>query len=323
MTDKLLTLFEQSDGDFVSGEELSQQLGISRTAVWKHIERLRAKGYRFEAVSRKGYRLTGKPDRLDLAALQLKLKTKRFGRQLSYADSVGSTQAAALALIAQGAQEGALAVAEEQTSGRGRMGRQWHSPKGKGLWFSLVLKPRIPIHFAPQLTLLVAVAVCRAIRSLLPQVPVGIKWPNDLLIEGRKVCGILLESSAEDERLQHVVAGIGISVNLQPDDYPPELAVKATSLAIAAGQEVDRGDVLAAVLLELEQLYELYGTQGFAPVKLAWEALSVTLRRSVRIETPQGPIEGMAESIDENGALLVRSAGGELVKCYSGDVEMR
>ncbi|UUZ94458.1 biotin--[acetyl-CoA-carboxylase] ligase [Paenibacillus sp. P25] len=199
MTDQLLALFEESDGHFLSGEELSSQLKVSRTAIWKQIERLRSQGYRFEAVPRKGYRLIGKPDRLDLKAVLTNLTTKKLGRQIKYVEEVGSTQAAALELVAQGAAEGTLVVAERQTAGRGRMGRRWHSPKGKGLWMSLILRPSIPLNFTPQLTLMVAVAVCRAIRGLVP-VPVGIKWPNDLLIEGKKVCGILLESSAEDER---------------------------------------------------------------------------------------------------------------------------
>lgn len=322
MTDQLLALFEESDGHFLSGEELSSQLKVSRTAIWKQIERLRSQGYRFEAVPRKGYRLIGKPDRLDLKAVLTNLTTKKLGRQIKYVEEVGSTQAAALELVAQGAAEGTLVVAERQTAGRGRMGRRWHSPKGKGLWMSLILRPSIPLNFTPQLTLMVAVAVCRAIRGLVP-VPVGIKWPNDLLIEGKKVCGILLESSAEDERLQHVIVGIGISVNLQPEDYPPELAGIATSLAIASGRNVNRGELLCRVMGELEQLYELYLEQGFAPVKLLWEALSVTLQRPVRVETPQGAVEGTAEGIEDSGALLVRLPEGNLVKLYSGDVEMR
>ncbi|WP_010501030.1 biotin--[acetyl-CoA-carboxylase] ligase [Paenibacillus elgii] len=320
MTDRLIGLFEQSDGKFLSGEQLSEELGVSRTAVWKQIERLRQQGYRFEAVSRKGYRLLSKPDRLDMSRLQLKLETERFGRYVKYYDQVESTQIVAARCVADGAEEGTLILTEEQIAGKGRMGRKWHSPVGKGIWMSLILKPVwIPLLFTPQLTLLVAVALCRAIRST-TGVEAGIKWPNDLLVGGKKVAGILLESSAEDERLQHVIAGVGISVNLQSDDFPPELRDTATSLAIEAGRQVDRIEVLSRFLLEWEQLYGLYRLEGFAPIKLLWEALTVSLHRNIRCRTPQGELEGFAEGIDEHGALQLRLADGTVKKLYSADI---
>ncbi|MDO3679135.1 biotin--[acetyl-CoA-carboxylase] ligase [Paenibacillus ehimensis] len=320
MTDRLIGLFEQSDGKFLSGEQLSEELGVSRTAVWKQIERLRQQGYRFEAVSRKGYRLLSKPDRLDMSRLQLKLETERFGRFVKYYGQVESTQIVAAHCVEEGAEEGTLILAEQQTAGKGRMGRTWHSPVGKGIWMSLILKPVwIPLLFTPQLTLLVAVALCRAIRST-TGVEAGIKWPNDLLVGGKKVAGILLESSAEDERLQHIIAGVGISVNLQSDDFPPELRDAATSLAIEAGRQVDRIEVLSRFLLEWEQLYELYRREGFAPIKLLWEALTVSLHRNIRCRTPQGEFEGFAEGIDEHGALQLRTADGSVRKLYSADI---
>lgn len=320
MTDRLIGLFEQSDGKFLSGEQLSEELGVSRTAVWKQIERLRQQGYRFEAVSRKGYRLLSKPDRLDMSRLQLKLETERFGRFVKYYGQVESTQIVAAHCVEEGAEEGTLILAEQQTAGKGRMGRTWHSPVGKGIWMSLILKPVwIPLLFTPQLTLLVAVALCRAIRST-TGVEAGIKWPNDLLVGGKKVAGILLESSAEDERLQHIIAGVGISVNLQSDDFPPELRDAATSLAIEAGRQVDRIEVLSRFLLEWEQLYELYRREGFAPIKLLWEALTVSLHRNIRCRTPQGDFEGFAEGIDEHGALQLRTADGSVRKLYSADI---
>lgn len=320
MTDRLIGMFEQSDGKFLSGEQLSEELGVSRTAVWKQIERLRQQGYLFEAVSRKGYRLLSKPDKLDMSRLQLKLETERFGRFVKYYDQVESTQIVAARCVEEGAEEGTLIFAEQQTAGKGRMGRLWHSPIGKGIWMSLILKPVwIPLLFTPQLTLLVAVALCRAIRSA-TGVEAGIKWPNDLLVGGKKVAGILLESSAEDERLQHIIAGVGISVNLQSDDFPPELRDAATSLAIEAGRQVDRIEVLSRFLQEWEQLYELYRREGFAPIKLLWEALTVSLHRNIRCRTPQGDFEGFAEGIDEHGALQLRTADGSVRKLYSADI---
>jgi BirA family transcriptional regulator, biotin operon repressor / biotin---[acetyl-CoA-carboxylase] ligase len=322
MNDQLLQLFEEAEGVFLSGEELSSRLNISRTAIWKQIERLREQGYLFEAVPRKGYRLISKPDKLELTELISKLTTRSLGRTIKYFESLDSTQNVAHQLVNEGAAEGTLVLAERQTAGRGRMGRKWHSPKGKGIWFSLVLRPSIPLQFTPQLTLLVAVALCRAIRSE-TELPVGIKWPNDLLINGKKICGILLESSAEDERLKHVIAGVGISANLFPDDFPEELRGVATSLSIEAGKPIDRVQLLCRFLSELEQLYDLYLAEGFTPIKLLWEALNVSLHRPLRSMTPQGLIEGYAESMDDSGALVVRLDDGNVTKIYSGDVEFR
>lgn len=318
MEQRILAYFQNNPHKYVSGEQLSEWLGCSRTAVWKHIRSLRVEGYTFEAIPRKGYRLIGEPDRLSAAGLLAGLSTRTMGRTLKLFDSVESTQTIAHRLAEEGAEEGTLVVAEQQTAGRGRMGRSWHSPKGKGVWMSLVLRPRIPVHFTPQLTLLVAVALCRTIRKMEP-LAVAIKWPNDLLIEGKKISGILLESSAEDERLKHVVAGIGISANMRADDYPPELREVGTSLAIASGKEWNRAELIQAFLAQFEALYELYHAEGFEPIRAAWEALAVSLGKPVRARTPKGDVAGVAESIDDMGALLVRQADGSMVKLYSAE----
>ncbi|WP_282935602.1 biotin--[acetyl-CoA-carboxylase] ligase [Paenibacillus sp. RC67] len=321
INEQLIRMFEERPQQFLSGEEISTKLNCSRTAIWKHIERLRQEGYEFEAVSRKGYRLTAKPEKLDVQDILKRLETSVLGRTIHYYDEVDSTQTVARSLVSQGAEEGTLVVAEQQTAGRGRLGRKWHSPKGKGLWMSLVLKPRIPLQFTPQLTLLIAVALCRALRQI-TALPIGIKWPNDLLIEGKKISGILLESSAEDENVQHVVAGVGISVNLTAEDYPDdELRAKATSLAIEAGKKLDRTDILCQFLKELETVYALYHEQGFAPIKLLWEALSVSLHRPVTCQTPKGLLEGYAVGIDDSGALTVRLSDGSTTQWYSGDIQ--
>jgi BirA family biotin operon repressor/biotin-[acetyl-CoA-carboxylase] ligase len=317
---RLLALFEEAGGVFLSGEELSGKLGISRTAVWKQIERLRRQGYRFEAVPRRGYRLIARPEKLDVARILRTLQTEWLGRSIKYLEQVDSTNTLAHQLVAKGEAQGTLIVAEEQLSGRGRMGRSWHSPAGKGIWMSFILRPDIPLLFTPQLTLLTAVAVCRAIRAV-GSAEAGIKWPNDILIGGRKVCGILLETSAEEDRLLHVVAGIGVSVNLTEDDYPPELRSIATSLLIETGRRVSREELLCRILQEWESLFSLYRAEGFSPVRTLWETLSVTLHRPVRSVTPQGVIEGTALALDESGALIVQTADGQLHKLYSGVVE--
>ncbi|WP_409346639.1 biotin--[acetyl-CoA-carboxylase] ligase [Paenibacillus sp. MBLB4367] len=318
MNERIVQLFKQSKGAFLSGEQLSKELQCSRTAVWKHIQALRKEGFEFEAVPKLGYRLLQEPERIDHASLLAGLKTRVLGQSIKLFDEVDSTNNIAHDLVQKGAGEGTLVIAEQQTKGRGRMGRVWLSPKGKGIWMSIVLKPDIPLPFTPQLTLLVAVALCRTIRKLTPDV--GIKWPNDLLIRGKKISGILLESSAEDERLNYVIVGVGISANLKEEDYPDELREKATSLLLETGQPIDRVAMVCDFLQQLEELYDLYRSQGFAPIRLLWEALTVTLQRKVTIQTAQGPEEGTAESIDDMGALLVRTPDGRMVKFFSGDI---
>jgi BirA family biotin operon repressor/biotin-[acetyl-CoA-carboxylase] ligase len=322
MTEQLIALLREHLGSFVSGEQLSRELGCSRTAVWKQIRHLKERGYEFESAPRKGYRLLKTPERLDANAIVSKRKAKLLGRSVKLYDEIDSTQNAALELVRTGAPEGTLVIAEQQTSGRGRMGRPWHSPHGKGIWMSLILKPEIPLAYTPQLTLLVAVALSRAIKYE-TGASAGIKWPNDLLIGGRKVSGILLETHAEGERLQHLVAGVGISVNLAQQDFPEELHSRATSLLIETGKVTDREALICAFLEQMEELYVLYHKEGFAPIRTLWEALSVTLNRPVRVNVGSNWTEGIAEGIDELGALVVRLENGERAKLFSGEVELR
>jgi BirA family biotin operon repressor/biotin-[acetyl-CoA-carboxylase] ligase len=317
--DSLLSLLEAESGQYVSGEEISRKMNVSRTAIWKQVQKLEAEGYMIEAVPRLGYRLTGKPSRLSVHELLPKLNTKHFGRNLRLLDSVPSTQDELRQLAEEGALEGTLVIAEEQTSGRGRMGRSWVSPAGKGIWMSLLLRPPVPLPLTPQLTLLTAVALSRAISRIVP-VTIGIKWPNDLLVGGKKISGILLESAAEDERLRYVVVGMGISVNLDPTDYPEELLVKAASLKMVSGNAVNRSDLIAAILEEFERLYELYLEEGFATIRALWEAHAVTLNNQTLLHTPQGSIQGVPRGLDDMGGLLVEMEDGSFRTIYSAEV---
>ncbi|MFD2612052.1 biotin--[acetyl-CoA-carboxylase] ligase [Paenibacillus gansuensis] len=322
MSEPILDVFRERPDEFVSGEYISEKLQCSRTAVWKQIRKLKAQGYEFEAVPRLGYRLKQAADRIQAEMLQRDLTTRTIGRTIRMLDTVDSTQRVAREWVAAGAEEGSVVLAEGQTAGRGRMERKWHSPQGKGIWMSLILKPTVPIHFLPQLTLLTAVALCRAVKQTIP-VECGIKWPNDLLIGGRKTAGILLESSAEDERLRYVIAGIGVSVNLTEEDYPPELREIATSLRIAAGHAVDRTELLQTFFKQFEDLYDLYLQQGFGPIRTLWEASSITIGRKVSVRSASGDITGLALGIDEHGALLLQLDDGNIKPVYSGDVEAR
>ncbi len=317
----MLDMFRQNEGKYLSGEEISKRLSISRTAVWKQINKLREEGFEFEAVSRKGYRLVHSPDKLDPQRVLQELRTRSFGRHLKLVEVTTSTQEEVRLLAEQGAPSGALVVAEEQTGGRGRQGRKWFSPPRKGVWMSLLLRPERPLSFAPQLTLLIAVAVCRAIRKT-SGVDAGIKWPNDLLVQGKKVCGILVESVSEDERIRYCIAGIGIDVNVEARELPADLQPVATSLKIESGQTQDRAALIAAVMNELEELYFLYEQEGFTPIRHLWEALSVTLGKRVTVQTPQEEMSGVADALDESGALVLLDENGEPYTLFSGEVQL-
>ncbi|MDT9718352.1 biotin--[acetyl-CoA-carboxylase] ligase [Paenibacillus sp. ClWae2A] len=318
----LLHMLLNAEGRFVSGEEISRNLSISRTAVWKHVNKLRDMGYEFEAVSRKGYRLVTKPDSIDATALQLALDTTLFGRKAVLLTSTLSTQGDVLKLAEKGQAEGAVVIAEEQTGGRGRFGRQWFSPPGKGIWMSVLLRPDLPLQHTPQLTLLTGVAVCRAVRAC-SGADAGIKWPNDVLIDGRKVCGILLESTVEDHEVRYCIAGIGVDVNFDPEDYPEDLTTIATSLKMETGQSVDRTKLTAAILTELEQLYFLYQKEGFGVISALWEALSVSMNREITVTNPHGVIEGKAIGLDPSGALIVEKHDGEHTLIISGEISWK
>jgi BirA family biotin operon repressor/biotin-[acetyl-CoA-carboxylase] ligase len=317
--DSLLSLLEAEAGEYVSGEEISRKMNVSRTAIWKQVRKLEAEGYQIEAVPRLGYRLMGKPARLSVTELLANLNTKRFGRNLRLLGSVPSTQDELRLLAEQGAPEGTLVIAEQQTSGRGRMGRSWISPAGKGIWMSLLLRPPVPLPLTPQLTLLAAVALSRAISRIVP-LEIGIKWPNDLLVNGKKISGILLESAAEDERLRYVVVGLGISVNLEPEDYPEELLEKAISLKMASGSSINRSELIASILEEFERLYDLYLQEGFTPIRSLWEAHSVTLNNPTQLYTPQGSFHGIPRGLDPMGGLQVELEDGSYRTIYSAEV---
>ncbi len=304
--------------DFVSGEEISRRIGLSRTAVWKHIQELRREGYQIEARQKSGYRLVCKPDRILQEEIAYGLRTRTFGQALRTLKSVDSTQKIAHQWAREGAPEGAAVIAEEQTAGRGRLGRFWHSPPDSGIWLSLILRPPIPIAQAPQLTLMASVGVTRALNRE-TGLRVRIKWPNDLLIRGKKVCGILTELRGEQDRVHYVVLGIGINVNVAEAMWPAELKGKVTSLSAEAGRTFRRVPLIAAILEELEQTYAAYLSRGFAAVRGAWEELSGVIGHLVTARTPEGLRSGVVRGLKEDGALLLETEEG-LISVYSAEI---
>jgi BirA family biotin operon repressor/biotin-[acetyl-CoA-carboxylase] ligase len=318
----LLQAFSEAEGEFLSGQKLSETLGCSRTAVWKHIEDLRSEGYVLEAVRKRGYRITHKPDKISGNEIQLGLKTEFMGRHIHFEEVISSTQKIAHTLAGNGAEEGTIVVADQQTSGRGRLARAWYSPKQTGIWMSMILRPKIPINKTPQLTLLTAVALIQAIEEVTGLTP-EIKWPNDILINGKKIVGILTELQAEADRVHSVIIGVGMNVNHTLDQFPEELQAIATSIAAETGEQADRAQIIQAIMMNFEKLYTSYLVHGFKPVKLLWESYAISLNKNLIARTLQGTIRGRAIGIDDEGVLLLETTEGNIEKIYSADIEIQ
>ncbi|GBF32046.1 biotin--protein ligase [Desulfocucumis palustris] len=320
MKNAVLRLLRENSPGYISGEEICKRMGVSRTAIWKHIQALRAEGYDIDSQTHSGYRLVAVPDRLYPEEIYCGLESVILGRNVYYFDSTASTNQAAREIAAGGGAEGTLVVAEEQTGGRGRMGRGWYAPRYLGIFCSLILRPELPPTEAPPVTMLAAVALARAIQEVC-HIKAGIKWPNDILIGGKKLCGILTEMSAEMERLNYLVVGMGVNVNTA--DFPGELKEIATSLKIETGAFVSRRLLLQRLLYQFEQLYRVWLDKGFKPVLAEWKEYCVTLNCPVRVTSVRETLEGWAEDVDDTGALLLRLPDGTLKQLVAGEVSLR
>lgn len=317
--EQILKLFRQHPGAFISGAEMSQTLGVSRTAVWKQIEHLRSLGYRIEAITARGYRLHDSPDLLLPAELQIDLKTEIIGQKLVYFEETDSTNDRAHELARDGAPEGTVVIADAQRAGKGRMGRRWESPAGVNLYASVILRPPIAPRHAPQLTFLSAAAVARAIAEVTGAKPT-VKWPNDVLIEGCKVAGLLNELDAETERIRYLVLGIGVNVNMRREQFPEDLRYPASSLALACGGEVSRLFFARTVLKELDHLYGQYLQEGFAPILRAWQDHFALTGKTVEVDCQGRMLRGEVAGLDDDGALLLLLADGRQERVLAGDV---
>ncbi len=320
MKNNVLRLLRENYPGYISGEEICKSMGVSRTAIWKHIQSLRAEGYEIDSQTHSGYRLISVPDRLYPEEIYYGLESEILGRNVHYFDSTVSTNRVAREIATGGAPEGTLVVAEEQTGGRGRMGRGWFAPRYLGIFCSLILRPELPPTEAPPVTMLAAVALARAIQEVC-DVKVGIKWPNDVLIDGKKLCGILTEMSAEMERLNYLVVGMGVNVNIV--EFSEELKGIATSLKIETGTFVSRRILLQKLLYEFEQLYRFWLDKGFKPVLTEWKEYCVTLNCPVRVISARESLEGWAEDVDDTGALMLRLPDGSLKQLVAGEVSLR
>ncbi len=315
--DKMLYFFKRQKDSHVSGEELSRVFGISRTAIWKHIEKLRRDGYEIEASPHLGYRLLSAPDRLTGIELSWQLNTEVIGARIYSYDEIDSTNDAAHKLAASGESEGTVVIAEYQTKGRGRLGRKWVSPKGKGAYFSVILRPEILPREVSLITLLSSLSVAKTIRKEL-DLSAFIKWPNDVLLNGQKVCGILTELNGEIDKINYVIVGIGININTKKELLPEG----ATSLLAEKGAKVLRLDFVKEIFKGLDRYYKIFKEGGRPDIIKDYKRISSVLDRMVCIEYHNTSVSGHVVDVDEEGALILRLDSGLQERVLAGDVTM-
>ncbi len=322
MRKTIVEMLKNAGENFISGESIAGELKISRTAVWKHIQKLREHGYEIISREKCGYKLKDAPDLLLPSEIQIGLDTKIIGLNMEYYPSVDSTNRVAKALAYHGAEEGTIVVAEEQTGGKGRLDRTFYSPRGKGIWFSVILRPKILPKEAPKCTLMAAVAVAEAMNRF--NLKAQIKWPNDIMFNWRKLVGILTEMTGEIGKITYLVIGVGINVNIKRDEFPEEIQGVATSLLEMSGEPLSRVVLFRAVLEEFDKLYIEVKALGFDRVIERWKKYNVTLGKQIQvISAGDGEtFTGKAVDLNSDGALVVETAQGRRT-VYAGDVSIR
>lgn len=320
MKEEILRLLRSADG-YISGQELCNRFGVSRTAVWKAINQLKEAGYEIEAQQNKGYRLMAAPDLMTEAEIKSLMHTEWVAKEVLYFDTIDSTNTKAQELAEKGYQSGTLVVADKQESGKGRRGRSWVSPSGTGIFMTLMIKPDINPNNASMLTLVAALAVAKAITSVTGEEAL-IKWPNDIVVNGKKVCGILTEMNAQFDYINHIVVGIGI--NVHNESFPEEISQMASSLMIeAGGKRFHRAQIIAETISYFEQYYDTFlKTQDLSALVREYDKLLVNRNKSVRVLDPKEPFDGKAMGITSKGELIVDTwESRKLVS--SGEVSVR
>lgn len=317
---EVLQLLRDSS-QYVSGQQICESVGISRTAVWKIIGLLKEEGYQIEAVQNKGYFLASSPDVLSLSELESRMKTRTAGRHLLYFNITGSTNEEAKKQALGGAPDGLLVVADEQEQGRGRRGRSWDAPGGVNIYMTLLLKPSFLPEKASMVTLVMALSVAQAITDI-SGLKAQIKWPNDIVVNKKKVVGILTELTMETDYIQHLVCGVGINVNQR--EFPPSIAKTATSLFVEGGKILSRAELIALTMKRFEENYEVFCRQGdMSGLMEAYNELLVNRQEHVRVLDPKEEYEGFALGINQMGELLVRKDDGTEEAVYAGEVSVR
>lgn len=324
LSNELLSILQKASGNYVSGEYLSQCLGITRAAVWKRMAALKKEGFVIEATTRKGYRLSEIHQPYGRLSIQQGLATRSLGRELIFLETVDSTNNYLKQLASEGAPEGTVVIADEQRAGRGRLGRSFLSSPGKGIWMSVLLRPELHPSEVHSLTLAASVAVARVLEPL--NIPgYGIKWPNDIIIGNKKVCGILTELSAEMDRVAWVIVGIGLNVNHRADDFPDELKEIATSLYLSQEKQeiLERNSLAANMINQLEEVYTGYLEKGSSWIVDQWKGYSLTLGKRVRLISSMGEMVGYAEDLLPDGRLVLVGEDGLRHEVLSGEISLR
>lgn len=320
MKAEILKMLRESE-DYVSGQQICERFGVSRTAVWKAINQLKEEGYQVEAVRNRGYHIIDSPDVITIEELKSQIDTEWAGNQVYYYDKTDSTNIRAKQLGEEGAPHGTLAVADQQSAGRGRRGRAWESPKGCSIYMSILLRPDIAPSKAPMLTLVMALSVVQGLKECI-DLEFQIKWPNDIVLHGKKLVGILTEMSTEIDYINHVVIGAGINVNMK--ELPKELGEKATSLRIETGEVIKRSPIIAAVMRKFEKNYSMFlELQNLEKMQDEYNSLLVNIEKEVRILSGKEEYNAYALGINENGELLVRRDDGTLEAVFAGEVSVR
>lgn len=319
MKTEILTMLRETEG-YVSGQDLCDKFGVSRTAIWKAINQLKEAGYEIEAVPNKGYHLVSVPDVLSEAELRSNRKTDWAGQEIYYFDTIDSTNTRAKQYAEEGHANGTLIVAGEQKAGKGRRGRSWSSPKGTGIFMTLMLKPDIAPNNASMLTLVAALSIAKAIEDV-AELEVGIKWPNDIVANGKKIVGILTEMSAQIDYINHVVIGVGI--NVHNEDFPEEIKETASSILLESGKRVNRAEIIEKFLEYFEKYYAVFlETEDMERLVKEYDSMLVNRGRMVRVLDPKEPFEGKAMGITKKGELIVDTwESRKLVS--SGEVSVR
>ena len=320
--EQILSILKQNAGQYCSGEDISRTLGISRAAVSKAVANLRKEGYVITSATNRGYLLTESPDKLTEGTIRPWLKAQQLGHRLICLETTDSTNNYLKRLALEGAEDGTVAVADQQTAGRGRLGRTFQSPPGTGVYISFLLRPKVMPEKAINLTACAAVAICDAVQAacgLRPQ----IKWTNDVLLSKRKICGILTEMSVEGESgaLQYIVVGIGVNVNQALEDFPPELQDIAGSVAMAAGHPIDRGRLAAEIINAMDTMYADWQAGRWSVER--YRSDCATLGREVRLLRNGQERTAIAEDVDDNFGLVVRYPDGTRETVISGEVSVR
>ncbi|MEW6375423.1 MAG: biotin--[acetyl-CoA-carboxylase] ligase [Thermodesulfobacteriota bacterium] len=322
MKEEVLQLLREHPSGFLSGEEISRRLKVTRTAVCKRVKRLRNLGYEIEASTRSGYRLLRSPDLLTPSEIKPILRTKCMGKAIHHFHTIDSTNVKAYQLALNGAGEGEVVIAESQEQGRGRLGRHWFSPPFLNLYLSVILRPDIPPHQAPLITLVAAVATADAIEKISGLHPL-IKWPNDILLGGRKVAGLLNEIHSEVDRIHFVILGIGVNLNMDGKTFPREIRALATSLKKEMGQAISRKAFVQSLLEGLERWYGIFLKEGGPVILRAWRDRARIKGRPVKVTSFGESLTGIAIDVDSDGALIIETKKGERKRVVSGDIEYK